>query len=151
MILDILTNHGRYGGISPEIGKALDYLSSTDFTALEDGKQPIDGDGIYALVMTYNTEPESERSFEAHRKYLDVQFILQGREIIFWAPTGELSPMGEYSQEKDIVFLSGDARARLQLTSGSFAVFHPEDAHKPNCAWNGPQQVRKVVVKIRVG
>ncbi|MEE9307759.1 MAG: YhcH/YjgK/YiaL family protein [Spirochaetia bacterium] len=150
MILDILANRGRYGGISPGIGRALDYLSNTDFTALEDGKQSIDEDGIYALVMTYSTEPESERSFEAHRKHIDVQYILQAQEIIFWAPTDELSPVGDYSQETDIVFLSGDARARLQLTSGSFAVFYPEDAHKPNCAWNGPQQVRKVVVKVPV-
>jgi len=151
LILDTLTNRGRYGRMSPGIDRALDYLSSTDFTVLEDGKQLIDGEGSYALIMTYSTEPESERSFEAHRKYLDIQFILQGREIIFWAPASELSPMGDYSQEKDIVFFSGDARARLQLTSGSFAVFYPEDAHKPNCAWNGPQRVRKVVVKVRIG
>lgn len=151
MILDKLTSSGKYGGIIPGFEEALEYLSNTDFTVLEDGKHSIDGDRIYALVMTYSTEPERERSFEAHRKYLDVQCILQGREIIYWAPTDELSPMGEYSGEKDIVFLSGDTRARLRLTSGSFAVFYPEDAHKPNCAWNDPQQVRKAVVKVRIG
>jgi len=151
LIFDTLTNRGRYGRISPGIDRALEYLSSTDFTSLEDGRQSIDGEGIYALIMTYSTEPEGERSFEAHRRYLDVQFILQGRETIFWAPTDELSPMGDYSKEKDIAFFSGDARARLQLTSGSFAVFHPEEAHKPNCACNGPQRVRKVVVKVRIG
>jgi YhcH/YjgK/YiaL family protein len=151
MILDKLTNRGRYGGITPGFDRALDYLSNTDFTVLEDGKHPIDGERIYALVMTYSTEPERERSFEAHREYLDVQCILKGREIIYWAPTDELSPMGEYSEEKDIVFLSGDPRARLQLNSGNFAVFYPEDAHKPNCDWNGPQQVRKAVIKVRIG
>jgi len=129
----------------------LDYLSGTDFTVLEDGKYPIEKDEIFALIMTYSTEPESRRSFEAHRKYLDVQFILHGREIIFWAPTAELSLIGDYSPDKDIVFLSGDARARLRLTASSFAVFYPEDAHKANCASDGSQQVRKVVIKVRVG
>jgi biofilm protein TabA len=151
MILDMLTSRGRYGGMIPGFERALEYLSNTDFTVLVDGKYTIDGDRIYALVMTYSTEPERERSFEAHRKYLDVQCILQGWEIIYWAPTEELSPMGEYSEEKDIVFLSGETRARLQLTSGSFAVFYPEDAHKPNCDWNGPQQNRKAVIKVRIG
>jgi len=118
---------------------------------MADGRQAIDGDEIYALLMTYNSEPETVRSFEAHRRYIDVQFILAGRETIFWVPTEELAATGDYSDEKDIVFLSGEARARLQLTPGSFAVFYPEDAHKPNCAWDAPERVRKVVVKVRLG
>lgn len=151
MIFDRIANHTRYKGLGSKIEKALEYLTDTDFAALEDGKHPIEGDTIYAMLMSYDTEPESVRSFEAHRKYIDVQCILSGREIIYWAPLEELSPKGEYSDEKDIVFLSGDARARLQLTPGSFAVFYPEDAHKPNCAWDGSERVRKVVVKVRIG
>jgi len=150
LILDMLANRERYGGIDPGIERALDYLANTDFGTLEDGKQSLDGDGIYALVATYATEPESQRRFEAHRKYIDIQYILTGREVIFWAPTDELSPTTDYSQEKDIIFLAGEARARLQLSSGSFSIFYPEDAHKPNCTWNDPQQVRKVVVKVPV-
>jgi biofilm protein TabA len=150
MILDIISNRGRYGGIGEGIDKALEYLGTTDFTDLEDGRHDIDGDDIYALLFSYDTEPESARSFEAHRKYIDVQYLLSGREIIHWAALQELEPAGQYSAEKDIVFLSGDSRARLQLTPGTFALFYPEDAHKPNCAWDGPKTVRKVVVKVRV-
>jgi YhcH/YjgK/YiaL family protein len=151
MITDVIANHTRYRGIGTGIERALDYLGTTDFATVEDGKHKIDGDEIYALIMSYKTEPESARSFEAHRKYLDVQYLLAGREVIYWAPIEELTPAGEYSQGKDIVFLSGEPRARLQLTPGSFALFYPEDAHKPNCAWEAPQQVRKVVLKVRVG
>ena len=151
MILDVLNNRGRYGGMHPGIGRALEYLGKTDFTALENGRYPIDGDEVYALVFSYDTEAEKKRRFEAHRSYIDVQCILSGREIIYWAPTEELSPLDDYSAEKDIVFLAGEARARLQLTEGSFGVFYPEDAHKPNCAWDEPQRARKVVVKVRVG
>ena len=74
-----------------------------------------------------------------------------GREIIRWAPLEALNPAGEYSDEKDILFLSGVARARLKMIPGSFALFYPEDAHKPNCTWDEPQRVRKVVVKVRIG
>jgi YhcH/YjgK/YiaL family protein len=150
MILDTIANRRRYGGLNRGIVRDLDYLGNTDFSAMKDGKHLIDGDELFALVLTYNTEPESQRDFEAHRKYADLQYILNGREIIYWAPAGELSPSGEYSEEKDIVFLCGEAKAQLQLTSGSYAVFYPEDAHKPNCAWPRPQQVRKVVVKVRL-
>jgi len=151
MILDILENRSRYTGVSPEIERALEYLASTDFSALENGKHPIEGDELFALVLTYETEPESVRSFEAHRRYIDIQYILSGREIIYWAALQELAPKDEYSVEKDILFLSGTERARLQLSPGSFAVFYPQDAHKPNCTWEKPQQVRKVVVKVRIG
>ena len=151
MIQDTIGHRERYGGLSSELDRALKYLADTDFTALEDGRHPIDGEAIFALVSTYDTEPESARSFEAHRSYIDIQYVLTGREIIHWAPLQELTPAGEYSDEKDIVFLSGDSRARLQLTPGTFALFFPEDAHKPNCAWDDPQPARKVVVKVRVG
>jgi YhcH/YjgK/YiaL family protein len=151
MILDLIGNRERYSGLGASIERALEYLADTDFTTLEDGKHPIDGEAIFALVSTYETEPESTRSFEAHRRYIDVQYLLSGREIIHWAALQELTPAGEYSDEKDIVFLSGDSRARLQLTPGTFALFYPQDAHKPNCAWDGPRQVRKVVVKVRAG
>jgi biofilm protein TabA len=151
MILDVLANRERYGRMHPRIGRALEYLGKTDFSAMADGRHPIDGDDLYALVLSYETEAEQERRFEAHRNYLDIQCILSGREIIYWAPTEELSALDDYSEEKDIVFLSGEARARLRLTAGSFAVFYPEDAHKPNCAWDEPQRARKVVVKVRVG
>jgi YhcH/YjgK/YiaL family protein len=150
VILDVLENRGRYRGASLGIERALEYLGDTDFSGLKDGKYPIESDEIYAMLASYNTEPESERRFEAHRKYFDVQYILAGREVIYWSPTDELTPAGEYSKERDIVFLSGNARARLQLTTGSFAVFYPEDAHKPNCAWDGPEPVRKVVIKVRI-
>ena len=151
MILDVLKNRGRYEQLHPRIGKALEYLGKTDFTALAEGRHPIDGDDLYALVLSYETEAEKDRRFEAHRNYIDIQCILSGREIIYWAPTEELSVLEDYSQQQDVVFLSGEARGELRLTAGSFAVFYPEDAHKPNCAWDEPQQARKVVVKVRVG
>jgi YhcH/YjgK/YiaL family protein len=151
MILDLVGHRGRYGSLGPELDRALKYLADTDFSTLKDGKHEIDGEAIFALVSTYETEPGNVRSFEAHRKHVDLQYLLSGREIIHWAPLQELTPVGEYSDEKDIVFLSGDSRARLRLSPGTFALFYPEDAHKPNCAWDTPQPARKVVVKVRVG
>jgi len=151
MIIDLVANQTGYRGLGARIERALKYLADTDFAALKDGKHVIEGEEIYALLLSYDTEPQSARSFEAHRRYIDIQYVLTGREIIHWAPLQELTPAGEYSDEKDIVFLSGDSRARLQLTPGTFALFFPEDAHKPNCAWDNPQPARKVVVKVRVG
>jgi YhcH/YjgK/YiaL family protein len=86
-----------------------------------------------------------------HRRDIDVQYILSGQEVIHWAPTEELLPAGEYSEENDTMFFEAEGRARLHLTPGTFALFYPEDAHKPNCARDEPERVRKVVVKVQVG
>jgi YhcH/YjgK/YiaL family protein len=150
MILDVLENRERYGGVSPGIERAFDYLATTDFTSLEDGRHRISADEIYAIVNSYDTEPAGERRFEAHRKYLDVQYILSGREFIYWSPAGELRAETSYSEDEDIMFLCGEAQGRLLLTPGAFALFYPEDAHKPNCAVHRPEPVRKVVIKVRI-
>jgi YhcH/YjgK/YiaL family protein len=151
MIFDTLDNRKRYERLGFRIERGLAFLAATDWNAIEDGRHAVEGDEIFVLIMSYETEPEEKRSFEAHRKYIDIQYLVSGRELICWAPLEELEPAGEYSVEKDIVFLSGAQRARLLLKPGTFALFFPQDAHRPNCAWNKPERTRKAVVKVRIG
>ena len=66
MIIDVIANHKGYRGLGSTVERALKYLADTDFTALEDGKHGIEGDEIFALLLSYETEPESARNFEAH-------------------------------------------------------------------------------------
>lgn len=151
MILDTLENAARYEPLNSRFAMAFAFLRTVDGTQ-ESGRHDIDGDHCFALVQTYATKPVEKALFEAHRKYIDVQFVHSGRETILWAP---LSMMTEetmaYSDEKDAALwkLTADTTP-LHVSAGQFAILWPEDAHAPCVEWGAPGQVFKVVVKVAV-
>lgn len=158
MIYDLLTEWRLYRDLGSGVQEAFEYLSGADLLKMADGRHDIDGERIFLLLSSYSTEPESRRQFESHRRYLDVQILLQGAETLYWAPVTELAAPGEYSEEKDVLFYQGPAAggspAALPLRPGRFALLFPQDGHKPGCLagqpGGGPQRVRKAVLKIRI-
>lgn len=153
MILDRLENVGLYSGLSAEIAVALDYLRRTDFSEVADGRYEIDGDRVYAIVMRYTPKPVAEAAWEAHRKYLDVQYMVAGNERMGYAPlNGGLPARQAYDGDKDYILY--DAQGDLfEVSAGSFAIFGPQDVHAPSLASGLGElagEVRKVVVKCRV-
>jgi YhcH/YjgK/YiaL family protein len=148
MIIDILANSHLYRGLSPGIDRAFDYLHQTDLSALELGDHEIDGEKIYARVLTYTTRPMEQGVWEAHRRYLDLQVIVEGQERICYAPLNRLVH-GDYTEAKDFWQLSGNGDALL-LLPGGFMLLWPTDGHMPNLATEAPAPVKKVVVKIAV-
>lgn len=118
---------------------------------LADGKYEI-GDGASAIVSTYQTASPSEKKFEGHRKYIDLQYVADGEEIAHVADVSTLAPAEEYDETRDVAFFHDPAsHENIVLRAGSFAVFHPENAHRPGMtAGSAPSTVRKVVVKIPV-
>ncbi len=151
MVLDILANAARYESLNSRFAQAFAWLRTMDGTQ-ELGRHDIDGDHCFALVQTYESKPIEKAKFEAHRKYIDIQFIHSGRETILWAP---LDTMKEetmaYSDEKDAALwkLTADTTP-LHVCAGHFAILWPEDAHAPCIEWDKPEQVFKVVVKVAV-
>src|SRR4051812_12502498 len=85
MILDTLQQWPQYASISPRFAKAFEFLRQVRDDIVP-GRHEIAGDEVYASVQKHFTKPLSERQFEAHRKYIDVQYIHRGRELIYWAP-----------------------------------------------------------------
>ena len=158
MILDRLAHASNSRGIRPGLDAALEFLSRTALDALPLGKREIDGERIYALVQEYDAADPSTRKFESHRRYLDVQLVCRGQEVIYWVPAARLKRAGAYSEDGDAVLyddpVAGTPATPLGLEAGSFAVFFPEDAHMPGCRWAGTEspkgKVRKIVVKVRV-
>lgn len=149
MIVDTLANAELYTSVHPGVGRGLAFLRSFDPTT-PDGRVDIDGDDVFALVQSYETEAAGDKSFEAHRVYLDIQFIVEGAEVIGVAPIGRLTATTEYDAEKDFLLFDGDvASTPVLLLPGDFAVLFPEDGHKPGCCHLENQPVRKVVVKVR--
>jgi YhcH/YjgK/YiaL family protein len=150
MILAPLSDADRYRALHPGVGAALDWLRGFD-PATEDGRYDVDGDAVFALVSSYATGPSTEKRFEAHRAYLDVQLVAAGEERILHAPADGLAVEVPYEEETDVLFFAEPGvSSSLLLRTGDLALFWPADAHKPGCMAGGRAQVKKVVVKVRL-
>jgi YhcH/YjgK/YiaL family protein len=148
MVLDRLTNAGLYAGLAPRIAEALEWLRRTDLASAPPGNHEIRGKDIFAIVAEYVTKPRAAALWEAHRKYIDVQYVVRGNEMLGHAHIGRLAA-GPYDEEKEYLRLEGDGDL-LSLPAGSFAILWPDDAHMPGVAAGEPAPVKKVVVKVAV-
>ena len=154
MILDRLEHADFYRPLGERIAAALDYLRQTRFEDLADGRHELDGDRLVAIVQRYRPKPVAEARWEAHRHYIDVQYVAEGCERIGFTLLRHDLPVREpYDPHKDVVFFdaTGDL---LAVSAGSFAIFTPHDVHAPSLLADSSEatrQVCKVVVKCRIG
>lgn len=148
MIVDHISNAGRYAALGPLFEQAFDFLRTTDPNALEPGRYPLAGDALFALVQSYHTKAPSEGFWEAHRRYIDLQFIAQGTERIGYAPLHRLE-LESHDEQRDLSVLKGEGDF-LTLTDGCFMLLWPEDAHMPGLKADQSGPVRKIVFKIAV-
>ncbi len=150
MIFDAFRNVGLYDGAVARLGEAIAYARSFDPRA-EDGRYEIAGRDVYANVASYVTRDAREIPFEAHRDYIDVQILLAGDERLDLAAAEGLESLQGYSSEKDLALYKAPGRfSSVILVPGTFAVLWPHEAHRPGVAVGEVDDVRKMVVKIRV-
>jgi len=149
MIFDQLKHAQIYFPLGERIQKALEYLMNTDLKALEPGKYEIDGDEIYSIVSQYDTKPVTSGKWEAHKKYLDIQYIVEGKEKIGYSFSNKMIVTQEYDDNKDIMFLKGEGYF-LTAEAGHFALLFPSDIHMPGIAINISTPVKKIVVKVKI-
>ncbi len=149
MIIDKIENAHLYKNISERISKSFEYIKATDLITLPTAKYPIDGDNIFALISEYKTKPESEGKLEAHRTYIDVQYVIRGEELMGYAPLGNQKIIVSYKEENDIVFFTGD-KSFVKVSEGMFAIFFPEDVHMPGIMTEESSPVKKLVIKCLV-
>ena len=151
MILDCLPHWRRYATTLPGLEQAFAYLQTLDANT-PTGRYELAGDQVYALVQRYRTKPLHQAALEVHRKYVDVQFILAGRETILWAPLAALITVTQpYDPARDIGFFAMvEGTTPLSLGPGQFSILFPQDGHAPGLEAAGAADVVKVVVKIRL-
>jgi YhcH/YjgK/YiaL family protein len=105
------------------------------------------------MVQRYRTKPVTDAVWEAHRRYIDIQYVAEGNERIGYAHLDDELPVRKvYDAEKDYALYEANGDF-LAVTAGSFAIFAPHDIHAPGLAINGPESlsdVCKVVVKCRL-
>ncbi len=105
--------------------------------------------GAYMNAETYSTKSSSR--FEAHRRFIDVQIIVEGTELVHLAPiTDKFVQIEPYNETRDIEFMAGEVKDTVLLHAGEFCVITPEWAHMPCMAVNGSAPVKKVVVKVPI-
>lgn len=132
---------------------ALLFLESNDFEAMPAGEIELEGRNIFAIIMDKETDAVENRAPEVHEKYIDIQFMVRGTEKIgFTRRDSRFVVKSDLLAEKDLLLYEHftDNESFVVLTPGDFAVFYPQDVHRPLCAHNEKQNVRKVVVKIAV-
>lgn len=149
MIIDKLKNASQYYGMSPGIKVALEYLQKAEIAILEPGRYEIEGSSVYAMVQQYETKQMENGVWEAHRKYIDVQYVYNGIEQMGYSNIEGMKVTKEYDESGDYLLLQGEGTF-IKLTSGFFAIFAPGDVHMPCIAVDTPTQVKKVVVKVKV-
>jgi YhcH/YjgK/YiaL family protein len=153
MILDRLENAEKNGTLAPEVAMAFEYLRRTDFSQVPNGRYELDGDRVYAVVQRYRPKPLADAVWEAHRNYLDVQYVAEGSERMGWAPLHDgLTVRQSYDPQKDFILYHADGEF-FTVHAGGFMIFAPHDVHAPGVAIDGADasdEVCKVVVKCRV-
>ena len=133
------------------ITNILDFIKKACEENLPVGKYEIDGKNLYAMVQEYNTKATTEGRFEAHRKYADIQYVISGMEIMEYVHLAKVDDDTDYDGDKDIVFFKYDDPAtNVVVSDGDFAVFMPEDVHKPGMKIKESAPVKKILIKIHI-
>jgi YhcH/YjgK/YiaL family protein len=148
MIVDKTDNLKLYTHLGSKFQKAFSFITDPELMLLNNGKYEIDGDNVFALVSEYKTKDELDRKLEAHRKYIDLQFMAKGTELIGYAPFYKQELIIEYNEEKDVAFFNGD-RSFIKMEHGMFAVLFPYELHMPGIKSSMCEDVKKVVVKVK--
>lgn len=149
MIFDSIHNYNNYRGY-PELYQVLSFLAGLGEGEAVKPNTVLAEDRIFCNPVQFVSKPESECKYEAHRKYIDVHYILKGEEGIATAGVGKLDVDTPYDEGKDIGFYTGKEDGRYLLKKGDFMVCYPSDAHKVGMMGAEPQAIEKIVVKIKV-
>lgn len=149
MILDNIKNCKKYEQLNRNFEKAFQFLKREDLGSLAVGKYEIDGENIFAMVQEYETKDLENAKYEAHKKYIDIQYLIEGTENMGYVLIDDLEVYSIYSEENDFMLLTGKPRLIL-LNEREFFILFPEDAHMPGIFAKEKSKVRKVVVKVRV-
>lgn len=151
MIIDKITfwEHYQFGSAWK---LAFEFLLSLTPDA-DDKQYDLQGDDIFAIVMSYETKNPEIALLETHRRYVDIQTVLVGGERIEWFSRDELIVDTPYDKSKDVEFYKRTCpgSSRVDVFPGTFVMFFPQDAHMPALMIDEkPELIKKVVVKINV-
>jgi YhcH/YjgK/YiaL family protein len=131
--------------------KAFTFLKNSDLSKLEIKRYDIDGNNLFAPISEYLTKNAEDAKFEAHKKYIDIQYVISGTEQMSVAPMSQKKDiLTPYDETKDVEFMTVTESSSYIATPDKFFLFFPSDIHRPSVKVAENSQVRKVVVKVKV-
>lgn len=153
MILDTLENAKQYAGLNPGADRILEAVKAYSPDHYPVGRVELDGSRLYMNLSSYETRELAGAPSEAHRKYLDVMYMVEGEEIIYVKAAAQMQKITkEYDPDEDFLLAETDADVTpVLLKAGSFVMLFPQDAHTPGCQVNGPCNVKKIIGKVQIG
>lgn len=146
MIVDSIQHVRDYASLLPCLEAGLAAMG--DGSGLAVGRHEFEGG--FLLVQEGETSPLEEGTFEAHRKFIDVQFVLEGAEEIAWQEYSDLTCAIPYDEASDKERLDGPRAHHLLVTAGMFWAAFPHDGHKAISHIDERHHYRKVVMKLPV-
>ena len=148
MILDRLENAEKYYDMHPDFEKAFVFLRQSGLAELPADRYNIDGDRVFCMISKGPGRTRAEAKLEAHRKYIDIQYVIAGADDMGWKPTADCTLVDTaYNADKDIEFFNDKPENWTKVPAGSFVIFFPKDAHAPLV---GSEEIHKAVLKIAV-
>lgn len=127
--------------------KAFAFLRQTNLALIAPGKYTIDGENVFATVTDYS--PSDKSKWEAHKKYIDIQYIIKGKEAMGMVPLSDATVIQEYNAGKDVTFLETKVGNYYIVGPGAFLIFFPGEAHRPGLKTEGFDIVKKIVIKVK--
>lgn len=149
MIFDKTENICLYSGISKRLDKAIGFLNETDISTIKPGRYDISGDDVFALVHEYETNPFEKSVWEGHRRFIDLQIMISGREKLGYANIEKIEITENFPENGD--YIGKGEGNYLEFAQGYFSILFPDDAHMPGVNYSEKSEaVKKIVIKIRV-
>lgn len=147
MIIDHISNIGRYQNIHKYFPKIIEYLEKVNIKTLSTGKHVIIRGQAYVSIDKVLARDKKNAYLEAHRKYIDIQIIFSGLDTIGWKSVVNCKQVQKgYDKEKDIIFYKEAPDFFIPVSSEFFVIFFPTDAHMPLI---GTEEIYKAVLKIK--
>lgn len=151
MIKDSLKYTKNYCNLSQKIKLGLEYLSNNNLKDVENGKYNIDGEDVFINIQDYYTKPQNQGKWEAHRKYIDIQFMISGYEKVGVGPIDDFIKSETYNELKDLEFFQTDKALQfVEIKENDFLILFPNDVHMPQISIKESSYVKKAVLKIAV-
>lgn len=148
MIKDQLVHAALYDSVHPLFKAAFQWIAENSKDDIQDGRFELNGDKLVALTQHYNTHPFDPKKFEAHKKYIDIQYIISGSEKIHLGNPNQMTTAVPFNEIKDIAFFEGHGYD-VTMNAGDFMVIWPHEAHVPGAdAYLSAVPVHKIVMKV---
>lgn len=150
MILDDIRHCSRYEFLGPLFKKAFQFITATEMTSLALGKHEIEGEDLFVIVMEYETKDGADCIMENHKKYIDIQYMLRGEELMGVKTFADETPTTAYDESKDAAFYKPEYDSLLKVKEGQFTIFFPHDLHMPSMKSGKREKILKAVFKVKV-